>query len=241
MGLFSRRGRTPKPVGGDPVPAQSLNSSKSKTSLNSGSSSIKSPGFSSNRIMNRTSAGTTSTAGGPGTPPTPFSPIPKIDMPKPPDPQLDPVGYLRSLGAVRARSKIVTDKALRNELNHFDVDMSKFGDVVSFVANIIKAGYLSNAPFYTLPGPQSCALSMVWYLCNRQDLPGKCNATQGEHSTCEASTNLLQRNRETMMRLSLPSPRMVVTSTLPLADGIELHIFFRPSRPTSTIPRNADV
>ncbi|KAK4211489.1 hypothetical protein QBC37DRAFT_12580 [Rhypophila decipiens] len=151
MGLFSRRGRTPKPVGGDgPMPAQSLNSSKSKTSLNSGSSSIKSPGFSSNRIMNRTSAGTTSTTGGPGTPPTPFSPaIPRIDMPKPPDPQLDPVGYLRSLGAVRARSKIVTDKALRNELNHFDVDMSKFGDVVSFVANIIKRDY--DAPFTTIP------------------------------------------------------------------------------------------
>lgn len=44
------------------------------------------------------------------------------------------------MGAVRARSKIVTDKALRNELNHFDVDMSKFGDVVSFVSNIIKVG-----------------------------------------------------------------------------------------------------
>jgi hypothetical protein len=60
-------------------------------------------------------------------------------MPRPPDPQLDPAGYLRSLGAVRERCKIVTAKACRDELHHFDVDMEKFPDVVSFVANIIKA------------------------------------------------------------------------------------------------------
>lgn len=59
-------------------------------------------------------------------------------MPRPPDPQLDPAGYLRSLGAVRERCKIVTAKAYRDELHHFDVDMRKFPDVVSFVANIIK-------------------------------------------------------------------------------------------------------
>lgn len=71
---------------------------------------------------------------------TPFSPgsVPSIPMPRPPDPQLDPAGYLRSLGAVRERCKIVTAKACKNELNHFDVDMRKFPDVVSFVANIIK-------------------------------------------------------------------------------------------------------
>jgi len=39
---------------------------------------------------------------------------------------------------VRERSKIVTDKALRNELKHFDVDMGKFPDVVTFVTGIIK-------------------------------------------------------------------------------------------------------
>lgn len=59
-------------------------------------------------------------------------------MPRPPDPQLDPAGYLRSLNAVRERSKLVTDKALRNDLKHFDVDMGKFPDVVSFVSQIIK-------------------------------------------------------------------------------------------------------
>lgn len=70
-------------------------------------------------------------------------------MPRAPDPQLDPVGYLRSLGAVRERSKIVTDKALRNELLHFDVDMTKFSDVVTFVARIIKRDY--DAPFTNIP------------------------------------------------------------------------------------------
>jgi hypothetical protein len=59
-------------------------------------------------------------------------------MPRPPDPQLDPAGYLRSLNSVRERCRIVTEKARRNELRHFDVDMRKFPDVVSFVANIIK-------------------------------------------------------------------------------------------------------
>lgn len=42
------------------------------------------------------------------------------------------------MGAVRERCKIVTEKARRNELRHFDVDLRKFPDVVSFVANIIK-------------------------------------------------------------------------------------------------------
>lgn len=63
-------------------------------------------------------------------------------MPRPPDPQLDPAGYLRSLGAVRERCKIVTAKAYKNELRHFDVDMQKFPDVVSFVSNIIKASFV---------------------------------------------------------------------------------------------------
>jgi hypothetical protein len=91
-------------------------------------------------------------ASGPGTPLTPFSPVslPKIDLPRPPDPHIDPVGYLRSLPAVRERSKIVTEKALRNELRHFDVDLDKFPDVVTFVSGIIKRDY--EAPFNTIPG-----------------------------------------------------------------------------------------
>ncbi|KAH6626500.1 hypothetical protein B0J18DRAFT_142569 [Chaetomium sp. MPI-SDFR-AT-0129] len=148
MGLFSRRDRAPK---AESIPPAPLSSSHSKSSLTSGSSSIITPINTSSRILHRTSAGTTST-GGSGTPLTPFSPGPtyNITMPKSPDPQLDPAGYLRSLGAVRERSRIVTDKATRNDLNHFDVDMQKFPDVVSFVANIIKRDY--DAPFTTIPG-----------------------------------------------------------------------------------------
>lgn len=86
----------------------------------------------------------------PGTPLTPFSPfIPKVDLPKPPDPHLDPAAYLRSLGAVRERCKLVTEKALKNRLNHFEVDMNKFSDVVTFVCGIIKRDY--DAPFSSIP------------------------------------------------------------------------------------------
>jgi hypothetical protein len=134
MGFFSRKDKSSKAK-----PA--LETSNSNTSLHSGSS-IKSPAPTSNfgrGGLNRTSAGTNST--GPGTPLTPFSPahsMAKIDLPRPPDPQLDPAGYLRSLNAVRERCSIITDKALKNDLRHFDVDMGKFDDVVTFVANIIK-------------------------------------------------------------------------------------------------------
>ncbi|KAK4656740.1 hypothetical protein QC762_206910 [Podospora pseudocomata] len=151
MGLFSRRDKAPK-AAADDQPA--LASSQSKTSLTSASSSIVTPINTSSRVINRTSAGTTSTAG-PGTPLTPFSPtgmnptLPKVDMPRPPDPQLDPAGYLRSLSAVRERCQILWSKALKNDLRHFDVDMRKFPDVVSFVANIIKRDY--DAPFTTIP------------------------------------------------------------------------------------------
>ena len=54
--------------------------------------------------------------------------IPAIPLPKAPDPNLDPAGYLRSIYAVRERSKLVMDKANRNHLRHFNVDMSKFED-----------------------------------------------------------------------------------------------------------------
>lgn len=131
MGLFSRKEKVPR-VTANAKP--SINTSD--VSVHSGASSLKSPPGTTRGGFGRVSGGNTN----PNTPLTPFSPvsIPKIDLPRPPDPQLDPAGYLRSLGAVRERSRIVTDKALRNELNHFDVDLNKFPDVVSFVSCIIK-------------------------------------------------------------------------------------------------------
>jgi hypothetical protein len=131
MGLFSRRDKAAK---ADPFIA----TSQSNTSVNSSAS---------RGIVNRTSAGSMT----PATPLSPMSPmkLPKIDLPRPPDPQLDPAGYLRSIGAVRDRSRIIYDKALRNQLHHFDVDMTKFADVVTFVTGLIKRDY--DAPYTTIP------------------------------------------------------------------------------------------
>lgn len=64
--------------------------------------------------------------------------MPDIPLPKPPDPNLDPAGYLRSIYAVRERSRLVMEKARRNQLRHFHVDMSKFADTAKFVVSIIK-------------------------------------------------------------------------------------------------------
>ncbi|KAK3679631.1 hypothetical protein LTR78_000006 [Recurvomyces mirabilis] len=67
--------------------------------------------------------------------------IPDIPLPKAPDPNLDPAGYLRSIYAVRERSRLVLDKAKRNQLRHFTVDMSKFADTANYVVAIIKRDF----------------------------------------------------------------------------------------------------
>jgi Protein of unknown function (DUF1688) len=64
--------------------------------------------------------------------------LPKIPVPGPPDPALDPAGYLRSIHAVRERSKLVMHKATSNSLNHFDVNMDMFQNTVDYVVSIIK-------------------------------------------------------------------------------------------------------
>lgn len=120
----------------------------SNASVKSGASSLKSPDTNQSMGLNRVSNGSSH----PTTPLTPFSPVhpmPKVDLPRPPDPQLDPVGYLRSLPAIRERCMILTTKAVRNDLAHFDVDMSKFEDVVTFVSQIIKRDY--DPPFASIP------------------------------------------------------------------------------------------
>ncbi|KAH8796930.1 hypothetical protein F5882DRAFT_287487 [Hyaloscypha sp. PMI_1271] len=67
--------------------------------------------------------------------------IPKINLPRAPDPHVDPAGYLRSIGAVRERCLPVLEKAKANQLNHFDVDMSKFDNTTRFVVSIIKRDF----------------------------------------------------------------------------------------------------
>ncbi|OAA69298.1 hypothetical protein LEL_10174 [Akanthomyces lecanii RCEF 1005] len=132
MGLFSRKDKSRRGDASLPT-SQSTNSFASSTSRS---------------VVNRVSAGSIT----PGSPLSPMSPVklPKMDLPRPPDPQLDPAGYLRSLGAVRERTKIVFDKLMANKLHHFDVDMTKFPDVVTFVSGLIKRDY--DAPFNTIPG-----------------------------------------------------------------------------------------
>ncbi|RYP51608.1 hypothetical protein DL768_003115 [Monosporascus sp. mg162] len=139
MGIFSRKSKSD----GTKASAKTLETS----SVDSEGSNNRSPTISvGSRLLNRGSGGSI-----PPTPITPMAPaqLPRINLPKPPDPTLDAAGYLRSLGAVRERCKIVTEKALANNLNHFDVDLSKFPDVVSFVCNIIKRDY--DAPFSNIP------------------------------------------------------------------------------------------
>lgn len=79
--------------------------------------------------------------------------IPDIDVPKAPDPEVKPAEYLRSIYAVRERTKIVHEKAKSNKLSHFDVDMSKLQDTVDYVVSIIKvsSGQSHLPPLLTVP------------------------------------------------------------------------------------------
>jgi hypothetical protein len=67
-----------------------------------------------------------------------FGSLPTIATPKPPDPNVDPAAYLKSIYAVRERTSLVANKARRNQLNHFDVDMTKWTETAQYVVSIIK-------------------------------------------------------------------------------------------------------
>ncbi|KAI1319032.1 DUF1688-domain-containing protein [Xylariaceae sp. FL0255] len=150
MGLFTRKSKPSRPD-------TRGNGGLDTSSLDSDGSNLKSPATFLTSFASNTSGGVgvgSRNSGGTGFPQSPLTPmtppLPKVNLPKPPDPSLDAAGYLRSLGSVRERSKIVTEKALKNHLNHFDVDLERFPDVVSFVCRIIKRDY--DAPFHTIPG-----------------------------------------------------------------------------------------
>ena len=70
-----------------------------------------------------------------------------VKLPPPPDPALDPAGYLRSIDSVRARTRLIYQQAKKNQLNHFDVDGSKFQDTVDYVVSIIKVPKEALPPF----------------------------------------------------------------------------------------------
>ena len=64
-----------------------------------------------------------------------------FEIPEPPDPDVKPAAYLRSINAVRERSRLVLQKAKADQLNHFDVDLSKFPDAADYVVSIIKRDF----------------------------------------------------------------------------------------------------
>jgi hypothetical protein len=59
-----------------------------------------------------------------------------------PEPGVDPVGYLRSIRAVRERTRLVFEKAQSNQLKHFVVNPGKFADTADYVTSIIKVSIL---------------------------------------------------------------------------------------------------
>ncbi len=64
-----------------------------------------------------------------------------VSLQGPPDPSLDPAAYLRSIYAVRQRSRFIIVNAKRNQLAHFDVDPAKWKDNVDYVTRIIKVWF----------------------------------------------------------------------------------------------------
>ena len=72
-----------------------------------------------------------------------------VTLPAPPDPTLDPAAYLKSIWAVRARCQLIYQRAKRNQLAHFDIDGSKFGETANYLVSIIKVGQNSPiSPFF---------------------------------------------------------------------------------------------
>ena len=119
MGLFSRKNSSKGHESGSGLNGDSR---PSPHGSGNGNGSVKSP-FNMKRVNSS---------------PAQNASLPNVPLPKAPDPNLDPAGYLRSIYAVRERSKLVMEKAKRNQLRHFTVDTSKFSDTAKFVVSIIK-------------------------------------------------------------------------------------------------------
>lgn len=64
-----------------------------------------------------------------------------VEIPRPPDPGLNPAAYLKSIHAVRERSRLIMQRANSNTLNHFDVNMEMFQNTADYVISIIKVGW----------------------------------------------------------------------------------------------------
>jgi len=67
-----------------------------------------------------------------------FATRPAAQLPPPPDPKVDPEGYLTSLQAVRQRSQLVFEKVRQGKGKCFTLDPGKMDDVIRYVVGIIK-------------------------------------------------------------------------------------------------------
>ncbi|KAL8689602.1 MAG: hypothetical protein Q9218_004760 [Villophora microphyllina] len=123
MGLFNRKGSK---AASDAV---SVTSEASRTTSNIHS-------LPPNKPINGSSA-------------VPHPPAFDVPLPPPPDPNHDPAAYLRSIYAVRERSKLIHEKAKQNQLVHFDVDSSKFGETAAYLVSIIKRDFAPD--YHTIP------------------------------------------------------------------------------------------
>lgn len=112
-------------------------SRKDKSSSNASSSTRNSPSLAPTLTHSSTSSLKSPTTPGYGNMPVPPM-IPKVELPRAPDPSIDPAGYLRSINSVRERSAVVLERAKGNRLEHFTVDMNQFSETTSFVVSIIK-------------------------------------------------------------------------------------------------------
>lgn len=126
MGLFSRKGSKAS-VQDETLSIETNGSRTSKTSH------VNSPRFGNGWAHSPVSSTTTAL-----TRTTTMTMEPETGMTKAIDPNVDPAGYLRSIHAVRERSRVVFEKAKRDELQHFNVDMDKFSETAAYVVSIIK-------------------------------------------------------------------------------------------------------
>ncbi|KAF3919022.1 hypothetical protein ABW21_db0200554 [Orbilia brochopaga] len=72
-----------------------------------------------------------------------------MQLPPPPNPHADPVAYLRSLHAIRERTKYVMDAAEKQQLTNFTYDRTKWEETVKYVCSIIKRDYAPD--YHTIP------------------------------------------------------------------------------------------
>ena len=117
MGLFGKKSK-----GGDAESVASASKKSTNSPRNSGA--LQSPRFPQSNASLAAS-------------------ISDIPLPKPPDPNVNPVAYLKSIYAVRRSCQPVFERAKKNQLLHFDVDMSMFEHTASYVVRIIKVSLLS--------------------------------------------------------------------------------------------------